>query len=723
MFKKLVVHIIINFLLFGALAGVYIQLPQSYQSIDNRLRDFFFINRGTKQDSQTIRIVTIDEASLKELGQWPWERFKISQMLENLSAAGAAVIGLDVFFSEVDKSSPRYVIKSLNKKEELYPLENLPDYDDVLTKSISQTPTVLGYIFDLQDERNINQFPMISASITEKNFKGTNFLPVAKGVTLNLEQFQDNALSSGFLNTIPDESGIIRRVPLVIKYQEMVFTSLSLEIYRLISAVENIDINYVATGVSSLDLIQNETTTSIPTDRYGRLFLNFLGPRNSFTYISAIDVINNTFDPALVKGKIVLFGATAVGLLDLRASPFDNALPGIEIHATAIENMLHHDFLHNPDWAEGATVLMLFLIALILTIAYSSLSAYYIVPVMTLALYGLYLLFNYLLFQQGLILNILFPFAAVILFTISSTLMNYLHENHLRRIIRDSFSKKVSSSVVDEILKNKSTDVFIAHEKEISIFFSDIRGFTNISEQLASPTKLIDILNMYMTPMVDSIIEKKGTVDKFIGDAIMAYWNAPNHVENHADASIQSAIQQIARLKEVNKEIKQKYQLTIDIGIGINTGIATVGEMGSSGRSDYTIIGDSVNLASRLEGLCKPYGCKIIISESTLQQAKQDYVIRKLDKVRVKGKKEPISIFEVLAEGKPQGELVEELQDYELALAAYLKAEFQDAKVLFDHLVNSHENNTLYSLYSERSQFYIENPPSEFDGVFTFTTK
>jgi len=385
MFKKIIIHLMINLLIIVFFIGIYITLPNSYQSIDNRLRDFMFISRGQQDDSDSIRIVTIDEDSLDELGQWPWERNKIAQLLHNLSAAGAGLIAMDVFFSEQDKSSPRQVLQSLNFSQErqkklqegLLAEPGLPDYDQIMADGIGQTPTVLGYVFDLQNERNTDQFPMINANITEQNFSGTDFLPVAKGVTLNLENFQDKALSNGFLNNIPDESGMIRKVPLLIKYQEMVFTSLAMEVYRLLAGVDTIHVNYLPTGISSLELEQPDGSLLIPTDRHARLALNFLGPQKSFTYISAKDVINNTFDPALVRDKIILFGATSVGLMDLRATPFDNSLPGVEVHATAIENMLKQNFLHQPDWAEGATTFAILLIGIILTLVFSVLPAPY----------------------------------------------------------------------------------------------------------------------------------------------------------------------------------------------------------------------------------------------------------------------------------------------------------------------------------------------------------
>ncbi|MBF0265775.1 MAG: adenylate/guanylate cyclase domain-containing protein [Gammaproteobacteria bacterium] len=730
MLKKFFLHLIINFLIISALIGAYIHLPESYQSIDNRLKDFMFLSRGVREDSDTIRIIAIDEPSLSQLGQWPWEREKIALILQNLTLAGAKIIGMDVFFSEIDKSSPNYVFENLNKSKQITDkdfatiksLVNLPDYDKTFAEMIANTPTILGYIMDLKDERNLEQFPMINTTISEKNYIGHDFLPVAKGVTLNIERFQDKAFSSGFLNNIPDASGMIRRVPLLIKYQEVVFTSLAMEIYCLLTGIDSINVLYEETGISNLELISGEDSFSIPTDRNGRLFLNFLGPQNSFEYISAKDIFNNNFDKNEIKDKVVLFGATAVGLLDLRASPFDNALPGIEVHATAIENMLFQNYLQSPDWVEGATAVTMLLLAVIFTVLYSFLSASMTVVILLISLVLFYQLMNYMLFQQGIILNILFPLLSIILLTISSTLINYFLANKQRKLIKDKFAQKVSSAVVDDILKNEQSDILIAQEKDVSIFFSDIRGFTQISESLGSPSKLIDLLNVYMTPMVDNIMQQKGTIDKFIGDAVMAYWNAPHEVKNHADMAVQSALAQLKMLDDVNLILQDKYQLTIDIGIGINTGKATVGEMGSRGRSDYTIIGDAVNLASRLEGLNKPYGCHLIISEFTKAQLTDEYIIRQLDKVRVKGKHEGIAIYEVLGRGVAEGQLKHNLDLYYDALALYYEAKFDESLKLFEELLIN-EQSQLIKIYIDRCTQYINKPPIDFDGVFTHTSK
>jgi len=296
------------------------------------------------------------------------------------------------------------------------------------------------------------------------------------------------------------------------------------------------------------------------------------------------------------------------------------------------------------------------------------------------------------------------------------TSLHYLFESKQKELIKNKFSKKVSKAVAESLIEQGDKDILEAKEKEISIFFSDIRGFTSISEELANPKKLIDFLNLYMTPMTQIITNNQGTVDKFIGDAIMAYWNAPLEVQNHADKAVQSAITQIKELEKLNISLKDKNLPCIDIGIGINSGLAVVGEMGSQGRSDYTIIGDSVNLGSRLESLCKSYGVKIIISEYTKEKLKEEYILKKLDKVRVKGKKEPVLIYEVLIY---ENTLVNE---FEKALDLYQNGLFSDALIVFKKLYKK-DATILHKLYIQRCEHFIKSPPKDFDGVFTFNTK
>ena len=708
-----------NYLLIGLLVSIlstlgYFYLPKTIQVFDDKIRDLMFMAKGGDSSAKDVVIVDIDEKSLKELGQWPWSRNKFAKVIDNLTSMGAGVIGLDIVFAERDNSSPVKVMREAGLE-----LKGLPDYDKIAADSIGNSPTILGYIFALENDGiKPSGSPAVSSIVVEKGRGEVDFLINPYRATLNIPQIQNAAYSSGFFNTVPDSDGIVRSVPLLMRYDGVVYPALSLEMVRAAAGVKKIEVFYDEIGVRGVAIGKIE----IPTDRFGRLLVNYRGPAKTFKYISAADIYSGKIDKKEIEGKFVLIGTSAAGLLDLRATPFDSVYPGVEAHANAIDNMLKGDFMYRPSWAEGANVALIFA-TVAATVAVVSFASAGISSVLFVLLAGSLLYFEYfMLFNDGIVLNVLFPLMAMSLTFVSLTLMNYFLESRQKDFIKAKFAKKVSPAVVEDLLKHSDMNSFEIKEKFVTIFFSDIRGFTTLSEAMGSPKALIGLLNEYMTPMVDIIVKSKGTVDKFIGDAIMAYWNAPNEVANHQDAAVSSAVTQIKALQELNKRLIEEKKPTIDIGIGINTGDVTVGEMGSYGRADYTIIGDPVNLASRLEGLNKPYHSHIIISEFTKSGLKNDYIIRELDLVRVKGKHEPVAIFEVLDFGVPDEGQKKELDSYTNALSLYRGSRFGEALTEFRVLFEK-SGTFLYQVYIERCEHFIQNPPTDFDGVFTFTTK
>jgi len=622
---------------------MYISNNSFFESLNNKITDAFFLIRGEIRPSDNIVIVDIDEKSLKELGQWPWSRDVVAKVLQNLTNSEVGIIGLDIVFAEADNSSPKIVLKKLGMDN-----ATVPDFDEILAKTLASTPTISGYMFNFQSKTINTKSPNISTIIIEKNYLSKEYLPIASGVIPNIKVLQESSYSSGFFNTIPDDDGIIRSVPLLVKYNDTIYPSLSLEMLRLVFGATKIVVNYGENGISSLNLDEKE----LPTDRFGRLILNYYGKSKLFKYISAIDIYKNQFKKDDVSGKIVLVGTSAGGLLDLRATPFDSVYAGVEVHATAIENILSESYIKIPDWIEGVNLLVIWMmVVFVLVISLflsASLSAFAFSLVTAIFIYVSYFLFV----SEGVVLSVIYPFFSSVLLYLILTTLHYVFESKQKEIIKSKFAKKVSSAVAETLIKQGNKDVFEAKEEEITIFFSDIRGFTSISEKLSDPKRLIEFLNFYMTPMTQIITKNRGTVDKFIGDAIMAYWNAPVKVENHADCALDSAIEQINELKKVNIELKNLGFPCIDIGIGINTGVAVVGEMGSQGRSDYTVIGDSVNLGSRTEGLCKTYKAQILITEFTKAKLKKRYNIEFLDEVKVKGKEETVKIYKVIPDDK-----------------------------------------------------------------------
>ena len=713
MLKKSYKSIIIAFLISVFISSIYIYFPKLPLSIDNRLRDFMFNIRGEiEPKSDSVVIIDIDEKSLKTLGQWPWSRDVLSKILYNLNDAKVAIIGFDIVFAEEDRTSPHKIFKKLDIQK-----ENLPNFDLEFAQAIANTPTILGYQFEFADKEFIlKSAPAIQTIFIEKNKNiEENFLIKAKGTILNIPILQDSSYSSGFFNNIPDDSGIIRSVPLIISYDDEIYPSLALEALRIGLGIKRVTINYDENGVRNLQL----GDFIVPTDRYGRLLINFRGKEKSFKYISALDIYNNSFNKEEIENKIALVGTSAAALMDLRATPFESVFPGVEVHANAIDNIISQDFIYRASWMDGANIVIIFILTFFTFFIIKKIPIW-LTPIFTISFLfiSLYYIY-YLMFNTGIILNILFPIFSIILSGIISLIIGYFYEIKKKEEIKNKFASKVSKDVMEELLKNIDDNSLKAQNKEVTIFFSDIRGFTNISEKINKPELLIKYLNQYMTPMSEVITKNKGTIDKYIGDAIMAYWNAPFDIENHADKAVTSAIEQLNELKELNKNLEITNQPLIAIGIGITTGIATVGEIGSIGRSDYTIIGDSVNLGSRIESLCKFYDVSLIISEDTKEKLTKDYTFRYLDYVKVKGKEKPIKLWEVLVDSND--EIKEELKIYHEAIALFTNKKIKEAFILFQELNKNYKSKNIYDIYIQRCENFIKN--NYFDNIFTHKDK
>lgn len=717
--KKFLIYSSLSFLLALSLSLIYIFFPKELNSIDDRLRDYLFTIRGEIPNSNNVIIIDIDEKSLNSLGQWPWSRNKIAKILENLTKANVGIIAFDIVFAEEDSSSPHKIFKEYNiiKKD-------VPNYDLDLAQMIAKTPTILGYQFEFkEDTTHINQkAPDIPAIFIEKNKTlGLDYLIKATGTILNIPQLQDNSYSSGFFNNIPDESGTIRSIPLIISYDDTIYPSLSLEILRIITDTKQVIINYDKEGVS--DILLNNIR--IPTDRHGRLLINFRGKEKNFSYFSALDILNNTIDKKELEGKIALVGTSAAGLLDLRATPFESIFPGVEVHANVIDNIIQKDFISEESWVDGANLVIIFILSF-LVIMLITYSVFWLIPIVSLSfIFGSVILIYHALFTYGVVLNIFFPLLTIVAATILATLFDYFYKIKQEEAIKEKFASKVSKEVMNNLLKNIDNRKFQVIEKEVTIFFSDIRDFTKISEKMNNAKNLVSFLNQYMEPMSNIINKYEGTIDKYIGDSIMAYWNAPIDVKNHADKALKASLEQINELEKLNKKLKNENKPTIDIGIGLNTGLAIVGEMGSLKRSDYTVIGDSINLGARIESLCKYYGSKLNISNFTKEALKDEYIFRFLDLVKVKGKEKAVEIWQVYPKQMQNRKLTEELKLHHEAINLYKNSEFQKALIIFEKLESLEDktNNNIYKIYISRCKNYIEHPPKNFDGIFEHLTK
>jgi len=649
--------------------------------------------------------------NLLPLWQWPWSRDKIATILENLTQAGVGIIGLDMVFAEKDRSSPRLIAKEAGIEA-----QNLADYDQILAHTLENTPTITGFVFNFEQDIH-HEAPNVNALFIQEGKGESESLLTAKGITSNIPLLEQSAYSSGSFNTLPDNDGVVRYVPLLFSYDDSIYPSLSFEMIRVMLGEKKVRVMYDENGVSNIKIGALE----IPTDAEGRLFVNYHGASHKYRYVSALDIYHDSFKKQDFQGAIVLLGTSAAGLLDLRATPFDSTYPGVEVHANVIDNIINDDLIAAPSYARGVDILSIFvsimIVSLILAFA-PPLSSFGLVLGFLMLQASFY---NKMLFEEHLLLNFAYPLLSTLLTVFALTFIKIYQENRQKEMIHDKFSKKVSPQVAAKLIKN-SKDLFDASQTEVSIFFSDIRNFTTISEGFENPKALIAYLNTYMSPMSEIIIAHEGTIDKYIGDAIMAYWNAPLAVKNHADKALTAAIKQIEALEGLNERLKAQNHPPIMIGIGIHTGLAIVGEMGSEGRSDYTVIGDSINLGSRIEGLCKPYGAKILISEQTKEQLVNPYKIREIDKVQVKGKEEAVTIYEVFGEGEFSQEerVLENL--YEAAKSEFKSGDFKEAYALFYQAFSSREDK-IFTIYMDRCAAYLESGKKEIDKVTKFTSK
>ncbi|MFH1801311.1 MAG: CHASE2 domain-containing protein [archaeon] len=492
----------------------------------------------------------------------------------------------------------------------------------------------------------------------------------------------------GYVNLATDSDGVTRSVDSGIISNELPF---SFQIYKKYSGKE---------------ILENKN-----------YLINFAGSPGTFNSISIYDVLSREdfFD---FKNKIVLIGATAPNLHDLFYVPTSEgvAMYGVEIHANIIQNLILNNFLEKQK--KYSIILLVFLSSVICYFFLSKLKIYYIIPVVLLFLFSYFIASIFLFNNYNYLIDLFFFPVSVLFFTGAGIAANYLEEKKQNIYLTNAFGKYISKDLLKEILEKKHQMKLGGAKRQITIFFSDIRGFTSISEKL-SPEDLVGLMNDYLTKMTEIILKNNGTVDKFIGDAIMAFWNAPLLEENHSKLACKSAIEQIDALNCLKKEWNKKGHPEIKIGCGINTGDAIIGNMGSEDRFDYTAIGDSVNLASRLEGLTKQYGVDIIISDSTKNLIEGEFTTRKLDLVKVKGKKIPVAIYELCA--KPDKELIKK---YEKALTLYFKSNFKDAKKEFEDILKISPDDCPSKIFVKRCGEYIKNPPKkEWDGVFELMTK
>ena len=684
-----------------------------------------------------IVIIDIDEKSLKEQGRWPWSRNKLADLVNKLfDDYHVNVLGFDVVFAEKDESSglksleeikTKYLASDQALSQVIESLRPKLDYDQVFADSLKGRNVVLGYFFLRDDESSISGVLPL-ASFVEASFKGKNIhFMEATGFGANLEVLQDNAQTAGHFNPDPDEDGISRKAPMLIKYDGKMYEALSVAVARAATGATKIEAGYakgfgVGKQYSGLEWLKLGSLR-IPVDEQVSALIPYRGPQGSFPYISATDVLTSKVAPATLKNKIVLLGTTAAGLMDLRATPVQNIYAGVEIHANMIAGILDNNIKEHPAYTLGAEFLLLLLVGLLLAISLPALSPLW-ATVLTLATTAVVILFNLSVWQYA---NLVLPLASLLVMIASIYFVNmsygFFVESRGKKQLAGLFGQYVPPELVDEMAENPEAFSLEGESREMTVLFSDVRGFTTISEGL-DPKQLTQLMNEFLTPMTHVIHHNRGTIDKYMGDAIMAFWGAPLPDNDHAKHALQAAVGMIAALNKLQQDFAAKGWPSINIGVGLNSGLMTVGNMGSEFRMVYTVMGDSVNLGSRLESLTKNYGVQIIVSEFT-KALVPDFAYRELDTVRVKGKDKPVTIFEPICEEAQLDKATKDsLKLYREALKLYRNQNWDLAEIQLINLQKLEPQRYVYDMYIKRIAHFRQSPPiSNWDGVFNYETK
>ncbi len=705
--------------------------PTFTEFIELKLYDLKFRFRGTRPPSPDVVILAIDDDSIKKIGRWPWSREELAALLKTIKEAGPKVIALDIIFAEKQETGALRTVNSLRQEFRskgvtspeimgvLAREEQRADVDRKLAQVIKEgSPTILGFFF-----RGVGG---TAGGVRPERLTGSTFVQAATynmvrcldiepskvpligaaGVELNLAEFIEASAGGGYFNMVPDADGGVRWFPLTIIYGSDFFAPMSLVATDHYLGRPPLAITLSQLGVQQIRLGQ----MSIPTDRHGRVLINYLGPAGMIPTYSAASLLDGHLPPRLLKDKIVLLGATAVGIYDLRVTPFSGIFPGVEIQATVIDNMLKDNFIRSPMLALPLMMLIILGLGIFLAVFLPRLSAAWSF-IITLATIEAYTAFNYLLFSRlNLQLELFYPLMTVILVYVGVSMQRFLAEERERVRIRKAFESYVAPTVVQEMLKHPEQLRLGGERREISILFSDIRGFTSMSENL-DPESLVRLLHDFLNPMSNIIINHGGTIDKYMGDAIMAEFGAPLIQPDHARLACRTALEMAVTLKKLNEQWHEQGRPPLKIGVGINSGPVAVGNMGSERLFDYTAIGDNVNLASRLEGLNKYYGTSILISQHTAELLGDEFILREVDRVRVKGKAQAAGIFEVIGEGDSSPVLVKFLDAYHRGLVLYRQQRWAESLTAFTDALEIYPEDAATKRYLDLVQKYREAPP------------
>ena len=679
-----------------------------------------------------IVILDIDEKSLNAEGHWPWSRNKLAKMVQQLfDRYNVAVVGFDVAFAEADDSSGLSTLEGIAKNELkdnaqyqafLQRAHDSLDYDQLFANEIKKHPVVLGFFLGGKGEKaGVLPPPQFDISA----LKGDQITHhAADGFSGNIKVLQDAATASGHLYPSLDFDGITRRVPMLMRYGDGFYEAMALAVMRTYLGNTPLEVKVERLG-RNLVTISNIKTGDlrIPLDDTISALIPYRGERGVFRYVSATDVIRGTLAKDELKDKIIIVGTSAQGLLDLRATPVREDFPGVEVHANLLSGFLDGTIMQRPAEVWAISVLTVIFIGIPFAIVLPRLSAVASTAVGAGFVF-LIILVNLIAWKYWhYVLNIAAPLVMLVVLYFLNMAYGFFTEARSRRLITGLFGTYVPRELVDQMSKNPEEYSMRGESRQMSVLFSDVRDFTTISEGLTAE-QLKDMMNAYLTAMTEEIQHNKGTIDKYIGDAIMAFWGAPVSDAEHAKHGLDAALTMQKRIRTLDSAFVKHGWPVLHIGVGLNCGEMSVGDMGSKFRRAYTVMGDAVNLASRLEGLTKEYGVGILVSENVVQ-AVPGYVYREVDKVQVKGRVEGVAIYEPLGrEGEVDDDKIGEVFLFHKALDAYRKQRWEDAEQILADLAHNSPDTKLYKLFRERTMQFRFNPPGPgWNGVFKFTTK
>jgi len=693
----------------------------SYQRVSPRAFD----------PSLPVRIVDIDEESLKEVGQWPWPRTVLADLVDKLAADGAAAIGFDMVFPEPDRLSPANALRFWPQSDALASLkaevEKLPSNDQVFAEAIGKGPVVLGFI----SSPDATSEPETKAGFAHGGDDPALFAPYYPGAAASLKELQDRAQGAGSLNWIPEHDQIIRRMPMVVRIGDKLYPSLAADLLRMAQGASTYIVKSsgasgeksfgAKTGIVGVKIGDYE----VPTEANGQMWIKFT-PSSKQRYLPAYKVLNGEIGKNDIQGRIIIIGTSAAGLLDLRATPLQASVPGVELHAQALEQILQGAFLQRPDFATPAELIYILVLGTLIAILIYRLGALGSAVVGGIAVAAVVAVSWYAFAKPGWLVDPIYPAIALTAIYLAGTLFVFLRTERERNRVRHAFSHYMAPALVKRLADDPSRLKLGGETRDMTLLFSDVRGFTTISEGLDAE-ELTHFLNSLFTPLSNIILEEQGTIDKFMGDAVMAFWNAPLDDGSHPSHACSAALRIMNEMKVLNArwreeaEAKGRAYKPVKLGIGLNTGLCCVGNLGSDTRFDYSVIGDNVNVASRLEGQSKTYDVGTVVGESTTARA-PDFAFIELDLLKVKGKSEATRIFALLGDKalKQSEAFIELSTKHAEFLNRYRAQDWDRAESLAGECekLNTARLDHLYALYRERiAYFRVNPPPPHWDGT------